>query len=106
MSLSLPFFVVGSAAFYTLAMVAMKLFGQGSHQALIAIVIAGSILLGTLMEVEALKVERLGMIYVAILGAECVLIALASWALFGESFSGREVAGAGLIVAGVALAWA
>lgn len=105
MSLSLPLFVVGSAAFYTLAMVAMKYLGQGGPQVAIGLVIAAAVVIATILEVEALKVERLGMIYVAILGAECLLIALASWALFGESFTTKEILGAALIVGGVAVAW-
>ena len=43
--------------------------------------------------------------YVGILGIEAILIALASYALFGEQFTAREIAGGALIVAGTALAW-
>lgn len=104
-ALSLPVFIIGSAAFYTLAMVAMKYLGQGGPQIAIGLVIAGAVVIATLLEVEALKTERLGMIYVAILGAECLLIALASWALFGESFTAKEILGAALIIGGVAVCW-
>ena len=61
---------------------------------------------GAVTELSALRVERLGLIYVLILGAECLIIALASVWLFEERFTTRELAGAALIVAGTALAWA
>ncbi|MEM9046999.1 MAG: hypothetical protein AAGC81_20155, partial [Pseudomonadota bacterium] len=62
--------------------------------------------LGIFMEIEALKTERLGFIYVAILGLEVLIIAAASYWLFGESFSMQEIAGGALILLGTALAWA
>jgi multidrug transporter EmrE-like cation transporter len=45
------------------------------------------------------------MVYVLILGVECVLIAIASALWFGESFSTKEIFGGALIVAGTAIAW-
>jgi len=59
-----------------------------------------------LSEIMALKAERLGMIYVTILACEVGLIALLSCLFFGESFSGKELAGCLLIVIGTGLAWA
>jgi multidrug transporter EmrE-like cation transporter len=72
----------------------------------VALVIGVSVVLAVAMEVAALREARLGMVYVAILGAECVMMALVCHFGFGETFSGREVAGAALIVLGTAVAWA
>ncbi len=96
---------LGSAVFYTGSMAAMKLWTQ-THSGLLLLVIALTIICGTCLEIMALRVERLGMIYVTILACEVGLIALLSAFLFGESFSTREMVGCLLIVVGTALAWA
>lgn len=106
MALSIPVFIVGSALFYTASMVAMKFWGQGVATPLILGVIVLSVAVGIFMEIEALREERLGMVYVGILAAEVVLVAVASKYLFGESFTAKELVGGGLIVAGTAVAWA
>lgn len=105
MTLTIPVFVLASAAFYTVSMVAMKLWGSGPT-ALLALVIAIALFAAVGAEIAALRHERLGLVYVSILGVEAVMIAVVSWALFGESFSPRELAGGLMIVAGTALAWA
>ncbi|MEL6234138.1 MAG: hypothetical protein AAFR46_06995 [Pseudomonadota bacterium] len=96
--------VVGSALFYTASMVGMKMWTSTPHLWLV-IAIPLAIALAVLLEVVALRSERLGMIYVSILGAEVVMIALVTTLWFGEGFSTREVAGCCLVVAGTALAW-
>lgn len=96
--------VLGAAACYTASMAAMKLWGQAPGL-IIAMVIAVTVVLGVMMEILALRDARLGMVYVAILGAECVMMAALCHFGFGESLSGREAAGASLIVIGTALAW-
>lgn len=109
-SVTVPLFILASAGFYSLAMIAMKVWGQGGAvwggAVLLGLVIAAAMLAGVMCEIEALKVERLGLTYVGILGAEAVMIAAASAWLFGEVFTAREVAGATLILAGTAIAWA
>lgn len=102
--LSLTVFIVGSALLYAGAMIAMKFWGQASPALLIgviALLMAG----GVWFEIGALQTERLAMIYVLILGIECVLIALVSTLWFGETFTVRELAGGALIIAGTAMAW-
>jgi small multidrug resistance pump len=100
--------ILGSAFFYTASMVAMKLLSSSPASMLIP-VIAGmlvlALVLATGLEVLALRTERLGMVYVAILGAEVVMIALVTTLGFGEAFSQRELAGCALVIAGTALAW-
>jgi len=96
---------LGSAVFYTGSMAAMKLWTQ-THSTFLLAVIAATILLGTGLEIMALKAERLGMIYVTILACEVGLIALLSCLFFGESFTTKEVLGCLLIVIGTGLAWA
>ena len=96
---------LGSAIFYTGSMTAMKLWTQ-THSSLLLAVIVASIVMGTGLEILALKAERLGMIYVTILACEVGLIALISCIIFGETFSTREVLGCLLIIIGTGLAWA
>jgi len=86
-------------------MAAMKQWTLSQSPALL-LVIATTILIGTGLEIMALKVERLGMIYVTILACEVGLIALISCLFFGESFSQKEIIGCLLIATGTALAWA
>ncbi|MEM7742523.1 MAG: hypothetical protein AAF409_02330 [Pseudomonadota bacterium] len=105
MTLSMPLFILASAGCYSIAMVAMKFWGQGVTPLIVAVTVA-AVIVGVGLEIEALRTERLGLIYVGILGAECIMIAVASWWLFGESFSPKEVVGAVLIVVGTAVAWA
>lgn len=103
-AMSLTLFVLGSALLYAGAMVLMKFWGQIPPVLLltvIALLISGAVW----FEIGALQTERLGMVYVLILGIECVFIALASALWFGESFTFREIAGGFLIVAGTAVAW-
>jgi len=103
-AINLAAFVIGSAILYAGAMIAMKFWGQISPTLLlgvIGILVAG----GVWLEIGALQTERLAMVYVLILGAECILIALASAFWFGETFTLREILGGALIVAGTAIAW-
>ena len=72
----------------------------------LSLLIVATLLAAATLELAALREERLGIIYTGILGAEVVLIATASFFLFGENFSYREVAGIGLVLVGTALAWA
>lgn len=106
MSQSMPLMVIASAAAYAVAMIALKLWGTHGASSLIVAVVVAAFAAGALAELAVLRVERLGLIYVLILGAECLIIALASVWLFDERFTVRELAGAGLIIAGTALAWA
>ena len=103
-SMSIAVFIFGSALLYAAAMIAMKLWGQIPPALLltaIALLMAG----GIYFEIGALQVERIGMVYVLILGIEVVVIALASALWFGESFTWKEITGGLLIVAGTAVAW-
>ena len=103
-TMSMTLFIIGSAVFYTGSMIAMKYWGQTSPLLLLAVIgifVSG----GIWFEIGALQTERLGMVYVLILGVECVLIAIASALWFGESFSMKEIIGGALIVAGTAIAW-
>lgn len=94
-----------SAVFYVVAMVAMKHWVE-APSAIIMLAIIIAFIAGAGFEIAALKGERLGMIYVTILGIEVVLIAIAAVFLLGESFTLRECTGCVLVVLGAALAWA
>ena len=93
-----------SALFYCIAMVAMK-----SHAELpsigLALIIAAALLTAGTFEVFALREERLGLIYVGILGAEVVILGAVSFLHFDEAYTARELAGMGLVLIGTAIAW-
>ncbi|WP_170516963.1 hypothetical protein [Ruegeria atlantica] len=101
----IPLIALGSAGLYSVAMIAMKFWWKLPGVGL-GLLIVATLLAGATLELAALRDERLGIIYTGILGAEVILIAIASYFLFGENFSGREVAGIGLVLVGTALAWA
>ena len=105
MTLSMPLFILSSAVLYTVGMIAMKVWGDGGGGPLILLLVFGAVAAGVGLEIEALKTERLGAVYIAMLAAECVLITLASVLFFGETFSTREIIGTATIVIGTAIAW-
>jgi multidrug transporter EmrE-like cation transporter len=94
--------VAGAAATYAGSMVLMK-FWDAHGGPLLALAIAGAVVLAVILEIAALREMKLGLVYVAVLGVEAVLVMLAAHGLFGETFTPRELAGAGIIVAGVAV---
>ena len=105
--MKLAIYIIGSAAFYAAAMILMKSWGigTGASRFVVGVLIALTFVAAAWCEIEALRVERLGMIYVAILGVECIMIMVASVYLFGEQFSSKEVIGASLVLLGTAVAW-
>ncbi|WP_171235240.1 hypothetical protein [Ruegeria sp. HKCCA6837] len=106
MSISmLPLIALGSAGLYSVAMISMKFWWKIPGVGLTLLIVA-TLLAAATLELAALRNERLGIIYTGILGAEVVLIAIASYFLFGENFSYREGVGIALVIVGTALAWA
>ncbi|WP_254440398.1 hypothetical protein [Ruegeria arenilitoris] len=101
----IPIIALGSASLYSVAMISMKFWWKLPGLGL-GLLIVATLLAAATLELAALRDERLGIIYTGILGAEVVLIAIASFFLFGESFSYREGLGIALVIAGTALAWA
>jgi len=97
-------FIAGSATLYVGSMVAMKLWGQ-TPAALTGLVIVLCLFGAVALEIMALRLDRMGMVYAAILGVEVVLLMLVSHFGFGERLTLREGAGVALIAAGAALAW-
>ncbi|MCU4654802.1 hypothetical protein N8I71_18340 [Roseibacterium sp. SDUM158016] len=71
----------------------------------LALIIAAALLTAGAFEVFALRQERLGLIYVGILGAEVVFLGALSLLHFDETYSRRELVGIGLVVIGTAIAW-
>ena len=97
-------FIIGSAVVYAAAMILMKYWGQLSPVLIISLValLMGA---GVAFEINALQIERIGMVYVLILGIEVVVVAIASAWLFNETFTWKEIVGGALIVIGTAVAW-
>ncbi|WP_262879477.1 hypothetical protein [Roseicyclus sediminis] len=85
-------------------MVAMKSWAELPSVGL-ALIIAAALLTAGAFEVFALRQERLGLIYVGILGAEVVFLGALSLLHFDETYSRRELVGIGLVVIGTAIAW-
>lgn len=93
-----------SAFFYSIAMVAMKSLAEFPNIGLV-LIIGAALLTAGAFEVFALRQERLGLIYVGILGAEVIFIGAMTHLYFGESYSARELTGMGLVLVGTAIAW-
>jgi multidrug transporter EmrE-like cation transporter len=93
-----------SAFFYCVAMVAMKSWAELPSIGL-AVIIAAALLTAGTFEVFALRQEKLGLIYVGILGAEVIILGTISWLHFEETYTNRELAGMGLVLIGTAIAW-
>lgn len=97
--------IVGAAVLYIAALLGMKLWGQFPSLAL-ALIIAVCLAGAAALEFVALRGERLGLVYAAVLGVEVLVLAAVSHLALGEAFSARELAGIGMIVLGAALTWA
>ncbi len=102
--MSLTLFILVSALFYAGAMIAMKYWGKLPPVLVIGVIVI-CFAFGAWAEIGALQVERLAIVYVLILGLECIVIAAASALMFGETFSWKEIAGGSLIVLGTAVVW-
>ena len=101
---SVAILALTSAILYSITMLAHEsLMDHPDSQ--MTFIIALALLSAGAFEIAALRQERLGLIYVAILGAEVVIIGLASILHFAESYSVREVAGVSLVVVGAFLLW-
>lgn len=95
--------ILASAALYVGSMTVMKLWDRyppGIMAAGLALCVIGAIW----FEILALRQARLSMVYVAILGAEALMLALVARFGFGETLMPREIAGATLIVVGTLVA--
>jgi drug/metabolite transporter (DMT)-like permease len=93
-----------SAFFYCVAMFAMKSWAELPSMGL-ALIIGAALLTAGAFEVFALRQERLGLIYIGILGAEVIFLGLVSLLHFDETYTKRELAGMALVLIGTAIAW-
>ena len=92
----------GSAVLYVAATYVMKYWDS------LGLLTAGLLVFAILsvavaLEVEALRMARLGYVYILILGIECALAALCAALLLRESYASHEVAGLALIAIGIAV---
>lgn len=93
-----------SAFFYCIAMVAMKSWAE-IPSIFLALIIGAALLTAGAFEVWALRQERLGIIYVGILGGEVIILGTISFLLFEETYTARELSGMGIVLIGTAIAW-
>jgi multidrug transporter EmrE-like cation transporter len=95
--------ILASAALYVGSMIIMKLWDSypaGLMAVGIALCLSGAIW----FEILALRQARLSMVYVAMLGAEAIMLAAVARFGFGEALMPREIAGATLIIIGTLVA--
>lgn len=95
------FLIVLSAVGYAVATIGMKLASTTVTAGALAIILAGFVA-ASLAEVALLRKAELGVIYITIVGVETLLV-LAFAAMIGEGPNLRTLAGAGLVLAGIAL---
>jgi len=94
-------FILLAAGGYFLATIGMK---SGSHMmggVAFALIVAG-LVTAALAEITILRRADLGVIYIAIIGVETLLV-LTYVALIGEGLSLRQLSGAGLVLVGLAV---
>lgn len=96
------YLVAGSAGLYVASALAMKEWDNlGAPWALILIALTLSG--GIWLEIEALRLDRLGYVFVLLIGLQCLLALLIAWLVLDESHSWQEMAGMTLIIVGVLL---
>jgi drug/metabolite transporter (DMT)-like permease len=101
---SVAILAIFSAVFYCVAMVAMKSWAELPSLG-VALVIGAALLTAGAFEVFALRHEKLGLIYIGILGAEVLILGTFSWLYFNETYTSRELAGMCIVLIGTAIAW-
>ena len=83
---------------YSAATIAMKS-SSIEHNPVTGLMIILFLGASVLAEIKLLKTAELGLVYVAILGVETLIILLATQ-LMGEGMSSREMVGAGMVIGG------
>ena len=92
----------GSALLYVASTYAMKEWGS-LGPFLGAAMLAACFVGAAWLEIEALQRDRLGYVFILIIGFECLLALIVAWLFLRESHSWAELAGMALIVLGVIL---
>jgi small multidrug resistance pump len=90
----------GAATFFVIANWIMKEYASAALPLVIPAA-AMALALGAVMEIEALKLNRLGHIIVLIVAVEVAATFALSIFLFGESYTAREIVGVAVIGLGV-----
>lgn len=95
--------IVLCAVAYAGATFAMKSASIAST-GVIWLIIGVALSLAVLAEIALLRQHSLGLTYIAILGAETLIVLTVAF-LIGEGLGPRKLAGAGLVLAGTAIIW-
>lgn len=93
--------VLAAAAGYAGATVAMARFGHGPGPAMLAMV-GMALTLAVVAKIAAFRHLPIGIVYLAILGGETLLV-LGAAACFGQAFGARDALGALLVLSGTVL---
>ena len=93
--------VIVAALGYSVATIGMKMGATAVTGAAVAVVVAGFIA-ATLSEVVLLKSADPGIVHIAIIGVESLVVLTYAWWI-GEGLSLRPLGGAGMVTAGLAM---
>ena len=93
--------VILAALGYSVATVGMKMGATAFTGAAVAVIVAGFIA-AALSEVILLSRADLGIVYITIIGGETLLVLSYAWWI-GEGLSLRQLGGAGMVLAGLAM---
>lgn len=93
--------VIVAALGYSVATIGMKMGATALTGAAVAVILAGFIA-ATLSEVVLLKSADLGIVYITIIGVETLVVLTYAWWI-GEGLSLRQLGGAGMVIAGLAM---
>ena len=92
----------GAAFFYMSASWIMKAWGGSTYLILIPAVLV-TLAAGALFETEVLRTSRLGHIIILILAIEFLMTFVVAIWLLGENYTPREMAGAAVVLVGIAM---
>lgn len=93
--------VLGAALLFTVGGIFMKL-SDGATRPVPSLIMAGCFVAGAVLQALAMRGGELGIVYVIVLGVEAVLAMAFGWVFFAETMSLWKIAGAMLIVLGIA----
>lgn len=86
---------------YSGATIGMKM-GSSAVTVLAIVVMAAGFVLAAVSEVIILRSADLGIVYISIIGVETLIVLTYAWSI-GEGLNLRQLGGAGLVLAGLAV---
>jgi small multidrug resistance pump len=93
--------VVLAALGYSVATIGMKMGSHALTGTALAVLVVG-FLAAAVAEIVLLKSADLGIVYITIIGVETLVVLTYAWSI-GEGLSLRQLGGAGMVIAGLAM---